>query len=86
MNIDTSSQNYQKLKNVVFQCLDLEEHTDTDQLDQESVASWDSARHLVLVMEIEAQFGLSFKIEEVTEMRSFNDIILCLKSKGIAFN
>ena len=38
---------------------------------------------LNLVVELETEFDVSLEPEEIGEMKSFNDIIRILKSKGV---
>ena len=38
---------------------------------------------LNLVVELESEFGVNLEPEEIGEMKSYNDIIRLLKSKGI---
>lgn len=82
MNVKTlDHENHNKLKRLMAEHLELEASVNTEELEQESVESWDSSRHLSLVMEIEARFGVAFKIEEITQMRSFDDIAYYLSGK-----
>lgn len=38
------------------------------------VAGWDSSTHLVLMMALEEEFGISFDLDEVTELTSIGAI------------
>jgi acyl carrier protein len=42
---------------------------------------WDSLGHLRLIMEIETAFGISFLMEEVTGLDSFQKILKKIKEK-----
>ena len=50
---------------------------------QETCEKWDSMGVLNLVVELESEFDVSLEPEEIGEMKSFNDIIRILKSKGV---
>ena len=50
---------------------------------QETCEKWDSMGVLNLVVELETEFDVSLEPEEIGEMKSFNDIIRILKSKGV---
>lgn len=50
-------------------------------ISQESCPQWDSMNHLILVVEIEIEFGCTFSPEEIAEMKSFASIVNILKSK-----
>ena len=48
---------------------------------QATCEKWDSMAHLNLIVELEAEFGVSFEPEEIGGMQSYNDIINLLKKK-----
>ena len=48
---------------------------------QETCEKWDSMGVLNLVVELESEFGVSLEPEEISEMRSFKDIMVILKKK-----
>lgn len=50
---------------------------------QSTCEKWDSMGVLNLVVELETEFDVSLEPEEIGEMKSFNDIIRILKSKGV---
>ena len=50
---------------------------------QTTCEKWDSMGQLNLVVELESEFGVTLEPEEIGEMRSFNDVIHILKSKGV---
>ena len=50
---------------------------------QTTCEKWDSMGQLNLVVELESEFGVNLEPEEIVEMKSYNDIIRLLKSKGI---
>lgn len=50
---------------------------------QETCDAWDSMGQLNLVAELEDAFDVSLEPEEIGTMKSFNDIVRILKSKGI---
>lgn len=50
---------------------------------QQTCEKWDSMGQLNLVVELESEFGVTLEPEEIGEMRSFNDVIHILKSKGV---
>lgn len=50
---------------------------------QTTCDKWDSMGQLNLVVELESEFDVTLEPEEIGEMKSFNDIINILKSKGV---
>ncbi|UBD82232.1 MULTISPECIES: acyl carrier protein [Parabacteroides] len=53
----------------------------TTVLSQQNCDKWDSLRHLNLIVELEAEFGVEFEPEEISEMKSFEDIRRLLTDK-----
>lgn len=45
----------------------------------DTVASWDSARHMDLMMSLEQEFGVEFSEEQIVDMMSMRRIIETLK-------
>jgi len=50
---------------------------------QMTCEKWDSMGQLNLVVELESEFDVTLEPEEIGEMKSFNDIINILKTKGV---
>lgn len=50
---------------------------------QTTCEKWDSMGQLNLVVELETEFDVSLEPEEIGEMKSYNDIIRILKTKGL---
>jgi len=65
----------QKVFNNVFEnCPAINETTTKD-----SIASWDSINHLSLILELETEFGLSFSVEEIENLKSVKQILEKIK-------
>ena len=61
----------QKIFNRVFEnCPPINMNTKKD-----DIASWDSINHLSLILECEAEFGLSFSVEEIENLKSVEQIL-----------
>lgn len=50
---------------------------------QENCVAWDSMGQLNLVAELEDIFDVSLEPEEIGSMKSYEDIVRILKSKGV---
>ena len=50
---------------------------------QTTCEKWDSMGQLNLVVELESEFDVTLEPEEIGEMKSFEDIIRILKTKGV---
>lgn len=68
-----------KILDVIKRVLRLESvSTDVSQI---NCPQWDSMNHLMLVVELEAEFDCSFEPEEIAKIKSFGDIKEILMSK-----
>lgn len=65
----------------------LKDTFDLDSVDtscsQDSCDAWDSMGQLDLVADLEDAFDITLEPEEIGSMKSFDDIVRILKSKGI---
>ncbi len=52
-------------------------------ISQQTCAEWDSMGQLNLVADLEEAFSISLEPEEIGDMKSFEDIVRILKSKGV---
>ncbi len=48
--------------------------TVTEDLEYQGIAEWDSTSHLLLVTELETQYGISIAMEDILEMGSVEKI------------
>lgn len=74
MEQSIQKENRARLKELFITFFDLAPDTAVDDMAQDLQEEWTSVRHLALIMEIETLFGVRFLIDEVTQMRSFEDI------------
>jgi acyl carrier protein len=54
----------------------------TAETDAADVEAWDSTTHLVLMMAIEDEFGVSFELDEVVELTTIGKIAEAIDAKG----
>ncbi len=52
----------------------------TPDLRREDIEDWDSMTHLVLISDIEEEFGVSFSDEQIAEVMSVADLITLISS------
>jgi len=45
------------------------------------IPAWDSLMHMIVISEIEEEFGLNFTFNEVSEFKTIGDIIACIEKK-----
>jgi acyl carrier protein len=67
----------QDLKEVIKNVLDVESVSDDDST--QTIKSWDSLRHLNLVMAIEEHFGIAFEPDEIPELTSVRSISAAIR-------
>jgi acyl carrier protein len=64
-----------QVRGVIAQTLDLDEADLPLDLSQDTVPRWSSLIHLVLVINLEERFGVSFSMEEMLTMTSAERIL-----------
>ena len=73
-----------KLRKIMADLLEMEESEITHDTSIDNVDSWDSLKHIQLVLGLEEQFEMALlSMDEIVEMTSFAKIKHILKEKGI---
>ena len=72
-----------KVKSILVDVFDIKETDITDEMNLRDVESWDSLKHMNLVISLEQQFNIEFSTEEIIEMKNLSDIYNILKRKDI---
>ena len=52
-----------------------------DNISQANCPTWDSMRHLNLIVELESEFSVEFEPEEIAEMKDYDQVRRILESK-----
>lgn len=50
-------------------------------ISQENYPNWDSLKQLNLMIELEAEFGISIEPEDQSKMKNYEDVVKVVKSK-----
>ncbi len=74
---------YGKVLNVVSHIIGVPVETLSEKSSQETVAYWDSLKHMNLILSLEEEFSVSLSDEEIMKISSIKDIIKLLKEKGV---
>jgi acyl carrier protein len=74
----------QKLKEILSAILEVKKEDIDDSSSMESIETWDSLKHLEMMLAIEEQFNIVLSIEEVVEMINFKAIKTTLTARGVA--
>ncbi len=53
----------------------------TETTNASDIPAWDSLMHMIVISEIEEEFGLNFSFNEVSSFNSIADIIACIQNK-----
>lgn len=70
-----------KLTEVFRDVFDMPTVTLTKETTAEDIDEWDSVNHIMLVVEIERQFGVKFQTSEIEEMKNVGDLIHLIDKK-----
>ena len=63
--------NIEKLKNSFSEALGIDISSVTESLEYQSIPEWDSISHMVLISQIESDFGISIETDDVIDLSSF---------------
>ena len=72
-----------KLKKILSKVLGIRADKITDATSPENVKTWDSFHGLLLVTELEANYGLKFTMDDVISVKNVGDIRKALEKYGI---
>lgn len=59
-----------EIKKVMASVFLVDENEISDDISQSNFEKWESLQHLMLIVDIESKFGVSFEPEEIVEMTS----------------
>ncbi|MEA2670486.1 MAG: hypothetical protein QOG45_706 [Chloroflexota bacterium] len=71
-----------QVRTVIAESLDLDEDQLPDEPSQDTVAGWSSLAHLVLVLNLEERFGVSFSMDEMVALTSARRILEVLSRRA----
>jgi acyl carrier protein len=70
-----------KLREIMADILNVAPDEISSETSADSVASWDSLAQINLASAIEEEFGISFSVQEIEAMKSYDDIVSTLSGK-----
>jgi acyl carrier protein len=70
-----------EIKKVMASVFLVDENEISDDISQSNFEKWESLQHLMLIVDIESEFGVSFEPEEIVEMTSLELIEKYLAQK-----
>ena len=72
-----------KLYEIISQVFSVPVSEISDKSSPENIESWDSFNGLVLLDELENSFNVKFSLEEITDVKTVEDIKKHLKNHGV---
>lgn len=72
-----------KLSTILSTVLKLDSSKITDELSMTTTSSWDSMKHMEIIVGIEEAYGIQLTFDEISEMRSVGAIRQVLELKGL---
>jgi acyl carrier protein len=78
-------QQEQKLKDVLSRIFNVSLDIITEDASPDTIESWDSLRHMNLVLALEEEFNVEFTDDQVVEILSYKLIKIVLNEHGIEF-
>lgn len=78
-------ENHKKLQDAFSRGLNIEVSKIQDSLKYQSIPEWDSISHMVLISEIEEEFGISIETDDVIDLSSFKQAKKILSKYNIIF-
>ena len=69
----------EKLKSVVAAVLEINAEDITDESSMDTIETWDSIKHMDLILSLEEEFGVSVPDEEAGDLTSYALIKLVIK-------
>ena len=71
-----------RIKNVMASVFEVDSSQINNDTSPDTLESWDSLKHMNLIVALEEEFGVEFDNDDITNMINFNLILLILKEKA----
>jgi acyl carrier protein len=71
----------ERVKQIMADIFDINPRKINKYTSMDNVASWDSLKHINLILELEQEFRISLDTKEIEAMLSFDNILKTLKMK-----
>ncbi len=72
-----------KLRTLFAQTLGVPEKSLTKASSPETISEWDSVNNLILISEIEKEYGVVITIDDVYLLKNMGDVYAFIKKKGV---
>lgn len=71
----------ERLQEIFRDVFDDEKLQISTEMDASALEDWDSLHHITLLSAVQSEFGISFDIDEIIEMKNIGDILEAVKRK-----
>lgn len=72
-----------KLKEIVASVLKIDKNSVTDETSPKNFENWTSLNHLILIKEINKNYGIKLSFAEIKTIKNVSDIKQLLENKGV---
>ena len=72
----------ERIKHVMARTFDIPISDIADDAQINGIANWDSLGHMLLMLELEAEFGVSISTDDITSLLSLDLLDMYLQAKG----
>ena len=69
------------IKEILADVLELSKEQINETITMENVDTWDSLRHMEIMLAIEGKFGIQFEPDELVDMTTYSDIKTLVNDK-----
>lgn len=73
----------ERINKIIVDVFEIKENEIKPELSKDDIASWDSLKHMDLVVSIESEFGIELEIEDIIRMNTIGDITEVITSKSV---
>lgn len=77
----SEQQIYAKLEEIFMEVFDLDEVDLFEDTTADDIDEWDSLEHINLIEAVENEFGMKFKMGEVSTMKNVGEMVKIIKSR-----
>lgn len=71
----------EKIRNIFISVLKHEDFEMKDSLSADQVSGWDSLTHMIIITDIEAAFGIKFKLKELNKLNNLGNLLSLINEK-----
>ncbi|WP_445381942.1 acyl carrier protein [Robiginitalea sp. IMCC43444] len=70
-----------KISEILFEVLEHNNFEIRDELTARDVDGWDSLSHMIIITQIEENFGIKFKLRDLNKLKNMGSLVQVIESK-----